>query len=277
MSGLLIVCATPIGNLGDASPRLAEALASADVVYAEDTRRARTLLDHLDADPPVRSYFVGNEATRADELAERLEAGDTVALITDAGTPAIADPGVSAVRVARSVGAVVTAIPGPSAVTTALAVAGLGGDRFTFEGFFPRKGGARTDRFEALATRDHPTVFFTTGQRVDADLADLVAVDPDRAVVVCRELTKLYEEVWAGSASEAAAHWSDATRKGEFTVVVDAAPPPPAGSLDEALVAVRALVAAGERPTVAAKAVAKSHHVDRGDLYDRLVSSDTQD
>jgi 16S rRNA (cytidine1402-2'-O)-methyltransferase len=277
MPGSLVVCATPIGNLGDASPRLAEALGSADIVYAEDTRRARTLLDHLDVSTPLRSYFVGNEAARSDELAERLAAGERVALISDAGTPAIADPGVSAVRTARSVGADVTAIPGPSAVTTALAVSGLGGDRFTFEGFLPRKGGGRTERLDDLATRDHPTVFFTTGHRVDADLADIAAIDADRHVVVCRELTKLYEEVWSGRAGEAVEHWAEATKKGEFTVVVDAAAAPVAGSMDDALVAVRDLVASGERPTAAAKAVAKAHNVDRGDLYDRLVNSDTQD
>ncbi len=277
MPGSLVVCATPIGNLGDASPRLAEALATADIVYAEDTRRARTLLDHLDVTTPLRSYFVGNEAARSDELADRLAAGERVALISDAGTPAIADPGVSAVRTARSVGAEVTAIPGPSAVTTALAVAGLGGDRFTFEGFLPRKGGARSERLAEFGARGHPTVFFTTGHRVEADLADLAGIDPDRHVVVCRELTKLYEEVWSGSTSEAVEHWADATKKGEFTVVVDAAPVPAAGSMDDALAAVRDLVAAGERPTAAAKAVAKAHHVDRGDLYDRLVNSETQD
>ena len=144
MPGTLILCAGPIGNLGDAPPRLAEALRSAAVVYAEDTRRARILLGHLGVSRPLRSYFAGNEAERAAELAGRLEAGETVALLTDAGMPTISDPGLSAVRAALGVGAAVTGIPGPSAVTLAVAVSGPPADRFAFEGFLPRKGAART-------------------------------------------------------------------------------------------------------------------------------------
>ena len=133
MAGTLILCAGPIGNLGDAPPRLAEALASAAVVYAEDTRRARTLLGHLGVSRPLRSYFAGNEAARAGELAQHLEAGETVALLTDAGVPTISDPGLSAVRAAVAAGATVTGVPGPSAVTLAAAVSGLPADRFIFE------------------------------------------------------------------------------------------------------------------------------------------------
>lgn len=279
MPGHLVLCSTPIGNLGDTTARLAEALAGADLVYAEDTRRARTLLDHLGVDVPLRSYFVGNEAARAVELADRLGAGATIALVTDAGTPAVADPGVSAVTAARSVGAEVTVVPGPSAVTAALAVSGLGADRFTFEGFLPRRGRARAEAIDSVAASDRTVVFFTTGQRIVADLADLAArSNHDREVVVCREITKLHEEVWAGTLGVAAPHWAGAVRKGEFTVVVAAAAPPaPTGSLDDAEAEARRRLDAGERPTVVAKEVSRAFGVDRGALYDRLASSPTQE
>ena len=276
MPGRLVLCATPIGNLGDAPPRLADELAAAEVAFAEDTRRAAKLLAHLGLEVAVRSFFVGNEVMRADELAERLARGERVALVTDAGTPAVADPGVAAVRAAVDAGAEVSVVPGPSAVTAAIAVAGLGGDRFSFEGFLPRRGRERTERLAAIASADAPVVLFTTGPRVVDDLGELAAVAADREVVVCRELTKLHEEVWRGSLASAASHWSGATRKGEFTVVVAAAPPEPAGSMDDAEESARAAVAAGERRSVAARDAAHRFGVDRGELYDRLVSSDEQ-
>ncbi|MBT8207536.1 MAG: rRNA small subunit methyltransferase 1, partial [Acidimicrobiia bacterium] len=151
MTGTLVVCATPIGNLGDAPPRLAEALGSADVVYCEDTRHSRKLLDALGVDRPLRSYFVGNEAERSKEVKRRLEGGDTVALITDAGMPVVSDPGHSAVVAAIEAGATVTVVPGPSAALAALAVSGLPSERFVFEGFLPRKASERGDRLADLA------------------------------------------------------------------------------------------------------------------------------
>ena len=151
MAGRLILCATPIGNLGDASPRLAETLASADLILAEDTRRSATLLRSLGVKKPLTSYFAGNESKRASLLVDLLEQGKIVALITDAGTPGIADPGVSAVAAAREAGAVVTAVPGPSAVTIAISVSGFPSERFVFEGFLPKKGAERDMRLAALA------------------------------------------------------------------------------------------------------------------------------
>lgn len=278
MPGRLVLCATPIGNLGDASRRLAETLASSDVVYAEDTRRTRTLLDHLGVDTPLRSYFVGNEAARAEELAARVSAGEQVALVTDAGSPAVADPGVSAVRAVRAVGGEVSVVPGPSAVMAALTVSGLGADRFTFEGFLPRRGGERARRLGAIATCDHTVVFFTTGPRLVADLAALAGLGPDREVVVCRELTKAFEEVWVGTLAAAPGHWEGATRKGEFTVVVAASPTTPgAVDLDTALGIARERVEAGGRRSEVARDVAKETGVDRGALYDGLARSSTQD
>lgn len=250
---------------------MGEALAQADIVYAEDTRRTATLLASLGVEATVRSYFVGNEETRSVELARRLADGETVALVTDAGTPSVADPGVSAVRAARSVGATVTAVPGPSAVTMALAVSGLGGDRFVFEGFLPRKGHDRARRLAELAAETRTAVFFTTGPRLVKDLADLSAAGAgEREVVVTRELTKLYEEVWHGSLTSAPNHWDAAVRKGEFTVVLAGTPRVPVDE-EEAVDEVVRRIAAGERPSDAAKAVAHATGWARSDLYTRAM------
>ena len=191
VSGTLILCAGPIGNLGDTSARLSEVLRSADIVYAEDTRRSAVLLDRLDARRPLRSFFVGNEKVRSAEIAQHLQAGETVALLTDAGMPGISDPGLSAVRAAVSVGANVTGIPGPSAVTLALALSGLPADRFVFEGFLPRRGAERSRRLDDLASEPRTSVVFCSPRRLAADVADLTArLGRDRPVVVCREMTK---------------------------------------------------------------------------------------
>ena len=271
MKGTLIVCATPIGNLGDAPPRLGEALAAADVVYAEDTRRTSILLAALGVEAELRSYFVGNEEARSNEIGRRLAEGETVALVSDAGTPAVADPGVSAVRAAREVGATITAVPGPSAVTMALAVSGFGGDRFVFEGFLPRKGRDRSSRIEALAAEERTSVFFTTGPRLVKDLADLAeAGTGDRQIVVARELTKVFEEVWFGDLAGAAAHWEDAVRKGEFTVVLEGIEPEPATEGD-ALARVLRRVKDGQRLSDAAKAVARETGLPRSGLYAKAI------
>jgi len=271
VAGTLILCAGPIGNLGDAPPRLAEALSAADIVYAEDTRRARTLLAHLGVDRPLRSYFVGNEADRAVELGERLSSGGTVALITDAGTPGIADPGLTAVRAAVDAGAEVSGIPGPSAVTMALAVSGMSADRFVFEGFLPRKGRKRSVRIRGLEDEVRTVVMFSSPNRVADDLADLAAaLGPDRPVVVCREMTKMHEEVWRGDLSAAVAHWSGRKIRGEVTVVIGGAPP--AGpDFDGALKRASALVEAGAAISWASRMTAGETGVPRRDLYAALI------
>lgn len=269
MSGKLILCATPIGNLDDAAPRLAEALRSADVVYAEDTRRSATLTRHLGVNPKLRSFFAGNEEKRSAEIAESLLEGATVALLTDAGMPTLSDPGYLAVRAAIEAGAVVTVIPGPSAVTAALAVAGLPSERFTFEGFLPRKGAARRRRLDAMRDREETTVLFASPARLARDLADIAAVDGDRRVVVARELTKVYEEVWRGSAAAAADHWSRGAR-GEVTLVVAGAPGDVA-DLGAAAEEVRALVDGGEPFAAAVRRVAETEGVSRRDLYEEAL------
>lgn len=273
MAGVLILCGTPIGNLGDAPPRLAEALSSADFVYAEDTRRSGKLLAALGVKPRgFRSYFAGNEAGRSGELAARLRAGETVALLTDAGTPGISDPGLSAVRAALAEGARVSIVPGPSAVTAAVAVSGLAARRFIFEGFLPRTGQKRVRRIRAVASCDQTVVLFSSPHRLPADLGDLeeagMAVRP---VAVVRELTKMYEEVWTGTVSAARREWSGRNRQGEFTLVIGGGDgrreDQPPERMARAGEGVRRLVAEGLSTSVAVREVARLLEVSRRDLY----------
>jgi len=268
MAGRLVLCGTPIGNLGDASPRLKQALEAADVVYAEDTRRSRKLLDHLGVHRPLRSYFAGNEADRAVELRQALERGDTVALITDAGMPAVSDPGLSAVRAARSAGADVTVVPGPSAVTAAVAVSGLPSERFVFEGFLPRRG--RTDRMVALATEERTIVMFLSPHRAGAELTDLAEVlGPDRRVCVARELTKLNEEVWWGTLAEAAARFGE-NAKGEFTLVIEGRAPE-ALDFDRLVDEAVQRVERGEPASGVVKDISSASGVSKNRLYEAVL------
>jgi 16S rRNA (cytidine1402-2'-O)-methyltransferase len=238
----LVLAATPIGTVEDASPRLARELADADVVAAEDTRRLRRLAADLGVDlrAQVLSYFEGNEQQRTPTLLEALRAGQRVVLVTDAGMPSVSDPGYRLVAAAAEAGLDVTAVPGPSAVLTALAVSGLPVDRFCFEGFLPRKSRERRRRLAALADEPRTMVFFEAPHRVAQTLAAMAdAFGPDRAAAVCRELTKTYEEVRRGSL-EVLAGWASSGVKGEVTLVVGGAPPPDVAALDDD--ALRALV-----------------------------------
>ena len=274
MTGVLILCGTPIGNLGDASARLAEALAGADVVFAEDTRRSRVLLDSMGVSKPMRSYFAGNEASRGHELAERLQAGEKVALITDAGMPAISDPGLSAVRVAEEVGATVPAVPGPSAVTMAVAVAGLPSDRFVFEGFLPRKGAERRRRLEGLAREERTVVIFVAPNRFATDLKDLArTLGPERPMAVTRELTKLHEEIWRGTIAQASDEWSSRSARGEFTLVIGGAPREEP-SLEEAVRLARSLIDDGSSTADAARRSSDETGVARRLIYEAVHADD---
>ena len=227
MTGLLVLAATPIGQVGDAPPRLASELAGADVVAAEDTRRLRRLCRDLQVELTGRvvSYFEGNEQARTPVLLEALAAGERVLLVTDAGMPSVSDPGYRLVAAAVEAGVTVTAVPGPSAVLTALAVSGLPVDRFCFEGFLPRKAGERQRRLAGLATEERTLVFFESPHRTAATLAAMAeAFGADREGAVCRELTKTHEEVRRGPVSELAAWAADGVR-GEVTLVVAGALP----------------------------------------------------
>lgn len=271
--GVLILAATPIGSSRDASESLRTLLADADIVAAEDTRKAVTLLRRLDVTARGRivSYFEGNEAERTPELVAAAQAGQTVALITDAGMPSVSDPGYRVVTAFLDAGLRVTALPGPSAVLTALAVSGLPVDRFCFEGFLPRKGGERRRRLEALATEERTMVFFEAPHRLEEFLADAVAaLGETRRVAVCRELTKPHEEVFRGTLAEAR-DWAGDGVRGEVTVVVDGAKLEDL-SPDEALGLVRARIADGMKLSAAVTEVAALTGARRKELYAAAVA-----
>ncbi|NUW43449.1 16S rRNA (cytidine(1402)-2'-O)-methyltransferase [Nonomuraea rhodomycinica] len=271
--GRLVLAGAPIGQAGDVSPRLREALRSADVVAAEDTRRLRRLAADLGVEIGGRvvSYYDANEAGRAQELIETLKEGRTVVVITDAGMPGVSDPGYRLTRLAVEEGVTVTALPGPSAVTTALAVSGLPSDRFCFEGFPPRKTGERARRLSALSGEERTMVFFEAPHRLAESLEAMAeAFGAERPAAVCRELTKTYEEVRRGGLAELAA-WAAGGVKGEITVVV-AGHVPDEGPPDlEALVAeVERRVAAGEQRKAAVAEVAKAAGMPKRELYDAV-------
>jgi 16S rRNA (cytidine1402-2'-O)-methyltransferase len=268
--GVLVVAATPIGDMRDASPRLAEELAVADVIAAEDTRRLGRLRAALGVEfsGRVLSYFEGNEKRRTDELIAELQNGARVLLLTDAGTPSVSDPGYRLVSAAVAAGVHVTGVAGPSAVTTALAVSGLAVDRFCFEGFLPRGRGDRTRRLMALADEPRTMVFFESPRRLPTTLAALVSVfGADRPAVVCRELTKTHEEVRRGTLA-ALASWAGDGVRGEVTLVVAGAAPSVVQPDDDVLAAaVAERMASGESRRTAVDAVAASHGLSRRAVY----------
>lgn len=229
MTGALILVATPIGNLGDITRRACDALAGADLIACEDSRHSGRLVKYLGiADP---RYVVVNEHTERDavkRIIEAISSGKTVALITDAGTPAISDPGAVVVRAVIDAGLTVSAVPGPAALVMALVVSGLPTTRFVFEGFLPRSGGDRERRLADIAAEERTVVFYESPHRISRTLDDLaVACGNERRVAVARELTKMHEEVWRGTIGEASAHFAAHEPQGEFVVVVDGAPPAP--------------------------------------------------
>ena len=277
MTGLLILAGTPIGEITDAPPRLAEELAAADVVAAEDTRRMWRLANALGVTPKGRvlSYFEGNEVGRTPELVEALLGGARVLLVTDAGMPSVSDPGYRLVAAAVAAGIRVTAVPGPSAVLTALALSGLPVDRFCFEGFLPRKGGERGSRLRDLAAEPRTMVFFESPHRIEDSLVQMAeAFGGERPAAVCRELTKTYEEVRRGPLAELAAWAADGVR-GEITVVVQGAPPADPSALDPAELARRVTVReeAGERRKEAIAAVASETGVPKREVFDAVVAA----
>jgi 16S rRNA (cytidine1402-2'-O)-methyltransferase len=275
--GRLVLAATPIGDPGDAPARLARLLAEADVVAAEDTRRLRRLASALGVQPSGRvvSYHEHNERERAPELVAAAEAGSTVLVLTDAGMPSVSDPGLRVVRAAVDAGVPVTAVPGPSAVLTALALSGLATDRFCFEGFLPRKEGERRRALEALAAEPRTMVFFEAPHRLAATLAAMAdAFGADRPAAVARELTKTYEEV-RREPLENLARWAAGREVlGEITVVVAGRPasPPSPDDVDRLAAEVVRRAAAGERLKDAAGAVAAASGVSRKALYDAALA-----
>lgn len=238
-TGRLVLVGTPIGNLGDLSPRAVETLAGADVICCEDTRRTRQLLTHAGiTGVPLMALHAHNEAAGAQRVVERAALGQTVAVVTDAGMPAISDPGERLVRAATAAGVEVSVVPGPSAVTSALAVSGLPSARFCFEGFLPARGGERAARLAEIGADTRTVVIYEAPHRVARTLNDLEAVcGPDRQVVAARELTKLHEELWRGTLSGARAWVGDNPPRGEWVLVLGPRSPGRAEATDEEVLA----------------------------------------
>ncbi len=272
--GTLYVVATPLGNLGDLSPRAAEVLRTVAVVAAEDTRRSRTLLAHLGASPQLLSFHAHSGAHRLETLLEILAEGRDVALVTDAGTPGVSDPGAELVAAVRAAGHVVVPVAGPSAVATALSASGLPGDRYLFLGFVPRKGAERRRLLERAAAEEWSVVFFEAPGRIADLLADLADVaGPARRATVARELTKLHEEIRSGSLDELAGYYSGMEPRGEFTVVLagTGTPQAPPDRSAEAAERAVALLAEGHTRREVAQQLAAELGLSRNDAY-RLVT-----
>lgn len=255
--GTLYLVATPIGNLEDISMRALRVLRAASLIAAEDTRQTAKLLRRYDIHTPTTSYFEHNKLAKLDVILQALAGGD-VALVSDGGVPGLSDPGYELVRAAIEAGYHVSPIPGPSAVLAALAASGLPTDAFVYLGFLPRRAAERRARLAALAGERRTLVVFEAPHRLRAALADILRELGDRRVAVCRELTKLHEEIFRGPASEALARWAEEPPRGEITLVIEGAPES-AGVWDEARVkaALAKLIAAGESPRSAAKEVAR--------------------
>jgi 16S rRNA (cytidine1402-2'-O)-methyltransferase len=265
----LAVCATPIGNLDDVTLRVLGELRSADAVLCEDTRHTRGLLERHGIRARLLSYHEHNEAKRTAEVLPRLEAGERIALVSDAGMPGISDPGARLIAAALDAGVPVTVLPGPSAVETALVASGLAAERFQFLGFLPRGDRALAALWRELAAWPHPAVAFESPQRLPGTLRSLAAADPGRTVAVCRELTKRFEEVVRGPAAEVAEHFSDAP-KGEVTLVLGPGRAE-APNADAAAEAVAELVASGVSRRRAAEVVSRLTGVGRNELYRRTL------
>lgn len=271
--GTLHVVATPLGNLGDLSPRAAELLRTVPVVAAEDTRRTRTLLTHLGAAPRLISYHAHSDDRRIEALLEILRGGRDVALVSDAGTPLVSDPGAELIAAVRAAGIGIVPIPGPSAVAVALSAAGLPADRYLFMGFMPRKGAERRRLLDRVAAEEWTTVFFEAANRLVELLEDLaVRAGTEREAVVARELTKLHEEFRAGTLAELIAHYGLTPPRGEVTVVLSGTgqPPAPPDRSKEAGDLAVSLLAAGHSRKETVRMVVESLGVSRNDAY-RLV------
>lgn len=269
----LYVVATPLGNLGDLTARAAEVLRTVAVVAAEDTRHTRGLLEHIGAAPQLLSFHAHSPERRLASLLEILEGGRDVALVSDAGTPLISDPGVELVEAVRARGIPVVPIPGPSAVATALSVAGLGGDRYLFLGFLPRKGTERRRLLDRAVAEEWPVVFFEAPPRVAALLTDLVErAGGERRAAVARELTKLHEEVRVGSLAELAAAYAETAPRGEVTIVLAGAgkPAEPPDRSGEASELARSLLAGGMTRREVVREVTDRLALPRNDVY-RMV------
>lgn len=272
MSALILV-ATPIGNMGDLSPRAVEHLRSAALVCCEDTRRSGLMLHNLGIDVPMLRVDEHTEMAAVNRVIETLEDGRSVCLVTDAGTPGISDPGSRLVAAVIERGLEVSAVPGPAALVMALTVSGLPTERFVFEGFLPRRGSDRTTRLHDVARQSRTTILYEAPHRLQRTLDDLGDhCGGERRVAICRELTKLHEEIWRGTLAEAARHVAEHEPVGEFVIVLEGAPAPAAASpaaIDQALTA---RLAAGDGTKEAASHVADLLGVSKKTAYERALA-----
>ena len=272
----LYLVGTPIGNLEDITFRALRILKQADVIAAEDTRHTGKLLQHFQIKTPQISYHDHNTQQRIPQLMTRLEQGEAIALVTDAGMPGISDPGYELVRACVEADITVVPIPGPSAVVTAVAAAGLPCDRFTFEGFLPAKRKARTARIEALKTEERTAVFYESPHRILKTLGELEgALGSGRIIAIARELTKRYEEFWRGTVGNAIAHYQTTKPKGEFTLLISPARPQPRPQSKEELVAeLKNLLAQGQSRTEASRNLAQRTDKSKRELYQLSLDID---
>lgn len=265
---------TPIGNLGDISPRALETLENCDFVAAEDTRVSLKLLNHFGIKKPMISYFEHNKFEKGPVIAARLLAGESCCIVTDAGMPAISDPGEDLVRLCAEAGIPVTAIPGPCAAITALSISGLSTGRFCFEGFLSTNKKSRQSHLDSLRSETRTMIFYEAPHKLTATLADLSAVfGAERRISLCRELTKLHEEVLRTTLGEAAAYYAEHAPRGEFVLIVEGAAPlaPEAVSEADALEAVRALIGQGLSRKDAVRRVSEQTGIPKNELYNAAV------
>ena len=269
MSGTLYLVATPIGNLGDFSPRALETLEAADFIAAEDTRVSLKLLNHFGVKKPLLSYHQHNQASAGQTILSRLLAGESCALVTDAGTPAVSDPGEDLVRLCAQNGVAVQAIPGCCALVSALAVSGLPTGRFAFEGFLPVNKKERRARLQPLRTEERTMIFYEAPHKLVNTLEDLLEALGDRPAALCRELTKLHEETVRTTLSQALSHYRENAPRGEFVLVVAGAEPAEEAeiSLEDGVRLVLARRATGERMKDAVRQVAADTGLNRNELY----------
>ncbi|HEV3352805.1 MAG TPA: 16S rRNA (cytidine(1402)-2'-O)-methyltransferase [Acidimicrobiales bacterium] len=268
--GALVIVATPIGNLGDLSPRAVEALAGADAIACEDTRRTRKLLSHAGVKaPPLITVNDHTEARQVRAVLARVEAGERVAVVTDAGTPGISDPGERLVAAAGAAGLDVEVVPGASAAIAALVVSGLPTGRFVFEGFLPRSGSGRTERLDALRNEQRTAILYEAPHRVRRTATELAkAFGPDRRLVIVRELTKLHEEVWRGTLAGAVARLAEKEPRGEYVLILGGSAPPAEPTADDVTRALRSRMAAGDDKKTATAEVAKELRVSKRTVYE---------
>ena len=273
--GTLYLIGTPIGNLGDLSPRAVETLRAVDFIAAEDTRVTLKLLNHFEIRKPMICYFEHNRAEMGEKLLSRLLAGESCALVTDAGMPAISDPGEDVVRQCALAGVPVTAVPGPTAMATALALSGLPTQRFCFEGFLSTTTKNRREHLDSLKGERRTMIFYEAPHKLLRTLADLLDAFGDRQLTVCRELTKLHEELLRTTLSEALAHFTETPPRGEFVLVVAGAPERegPTMTEDEALALVQRYMEQGRSRKEACKLAAEESGFPKRELYDKSLDS----